>query len=51
MMREVIERIAKIYEKEGSDCWFTDDPQKISRHRLYDAKDYDKTERYCRSMV
>jgi len=26
---EIIENIAKIYEKEGSDCWFTDDPQKF----------------------
>ena len=26
---DVIENIAKIYEKEGSDCWFTDDPQKF----------------------
>ena len=26
---EVIENIAKIYEKEGSDCWFSDDPQRF----------------------
>ena len=26
---KVIERIAKIYEKEGSDCWFTDDPKRF----------------------
>ena len=26
---EVIENIAKIYEKEGSDCWFYDDPQRF----------------------
>ena len=26
---EVIENIAKIFEKEGADCWFTDDPQKF----------------------
>ena len=25
----VIENIAKIYEKEGSDCWFYDDPQRF----------------------
>ena len=25
----MIENIAKIYEKEGSDCWFTDDPQRF----------------------
>ncbi len=27
--KKVIDRIAKIYEKEGSDCWFTDDPQRF----------------------
>jgi len=27
--QEVIENIAKIFEKEGADCWFTDDPQKF----------------------
>ncbi len=26
---QVIENIAKIFEKEGADCWFTDDPQKF----------------------
>jgi len=26
---DVIENIVKIYEKEGSDCWFSDDPQKF----------------------
>ncbi len=26
---DVFETIAKIYEKEGSDCWFSDDPQKF----------------------
>ena len=26
---DVTENIAKIYEKEGSDCWFSDDPQKF----------------------
>ena len=26
---EVIENIAKIYEKEGADCWFSDDPQRF----------------------
>ena len=26
---EVIENIARIFEKEGADCWFTDDPQKF----------------------
>ena len=38
---EVFENIAKIYEKEGSDCWFSDDPQKFlgSKHI---AKDFEK---------
>jgi len=27
--QKVIDRIAKIYEKEGSDCWFTDDPERF----------------------
>ena len=38
---EVNENIAKIYEKEGSDCWFSDDPQRFlgSKHK---ADDYDK---------
>ena len=31
LSKEVIERIAKIYEEEGSDCWFTDDSRKIFR--------------------
>jgi len=26
---DVIENIAKIFEKDGADCWFTDDPQKF----------------------
>jgi len=39
---EVIERIAKIYEKEGSDCWFTDDPQKFLGQN-YKKEDYIKT--------
>jgi len=26
---EIIENIANIFEKEGADCWFTDDPQKF----------------------
>ena len=38
---EVFENIAKIYEKEGSDCWFSDNPQKFLGKK-YDAKDYDK---------
>ena len=39
---EVIENIAKIYEKEGSDCWFTDDPQKFLGNK-YKKEDYNKT--------
>ena len=37
----VNENIASIYEKEGSDCWFSDDPQKFlgDKHK---AEDYEK---------
>ena len=38
---EVIENIADIYEKEGSDCWFSDDPQRFLGSK-YKAKDFDK---------
>ena len=38
---EVFENIAKIYEKEGSDCWFSDDPQRFLGNK-YNAKDFDK---------
>ena len=38
---EVFENIAKIYEKEGSDCWFSDDPQKFLGKK-YKADDFDK---------
>ncbi|MDA9676762.1 isoleucine--tRNA ligase [bacterium] len=38
----VIENIAKIYEKEGSDCWFTSDPQKFLGKK-YKKEDYIKT--------
>ena len=39
--KKVIDRIAEIYEKEGSDCWFTDDPKKFlgSEHN---QEDYDQ---------
>ena len=40
--QEVIENIAKIYEKEGSDCWFTDDPQKFLGKK-YKKDNYIKT--------
>jgi len=39
---EVIENIAKIYEKEGADCWFTDDPQKFLGKK-YKKDDYIKS--------
>ena len=39
---EIIENIAKIYEKEGSDCWFTDDPQKFLGKK-YKKEDYIKS--------
>ena len=38
---EIFENIAKIYEKEGSDCWFSDDPQKFLGNK-YKANDYEK---------
>ena len=38
---EVFENIAQIYEKEGSDCWFSDDPQKFLGDK-YKAEEYDK---------
>ena len=38
---KVIENIASIYEKEGSDCWFSDNPKKFLGDK-YDAKDYEK---------
>jgi isoleucyl-tRNA synthetase len=36
-----INRIADIYEKEGSDCWFTDDTSKFLG-KDHDANDYEK---------
>ena len=39
---DVIENIAKIYEREGSDCWFTDDPQKFLGQK-YKKEDYNQT--------
>ena len=38
---EVNENIAKIYEKEGSDCWFSDDPQRFLGKK-YNANDFEK---------
>ena len=39
--KNVIERIASIYEKQGSDCWFTDDP-KVFLGDKYNPEDYQK---------
>ena len=38
---EVFENVAKIYEKEGSDCWFNEDYQ-IFLGDKYKAEDYEK---------
>ena len=38
----MFENIAKIYEKEGSDCWFSDDPQRFLGDK-YKYEDYDKS--------
>ena len=38
---EVNETIANIYEKEGSDCWFSDDPQRFLGKK-YKSEDYEK---------
>ncbi len=38
---EVIENIASIYEKEGSDGWFSDDPQRFLGKK-YKANEYEK---------
>ncbi|WP_440669873.1 isoleucine--tRNA ligase [Candidatus Pelagibacter sp. HIMB1483] len=37
----VFENIASIYEKEGSDCWFSDDPQKFLGNK-YKSEDFEK---------
>ena len=39
--KEVINRIAEIYEKEGSDSWFTKDP-KVFLGEKYNINDYDQ---------
>jgi len=39
--QKVIDRIAKIYEKEGSDCWFTDDIKRFLGDE-YNINDYEK---------
>jgi len=38
---EVNENIANIYEKEGSDCWFSDSPQRFLGEK-YKSDDYEK---------
>ncbi len=38
---EVNENIANIYEKEGSDCWFSDEPQRFLGEK-YKSEDYEK---------
>ena len=38
---EVTENIAKIFEKEGADCWFAGDTQRFLGEK-YKSKDYDK---------
>jgi len=38
---EVFENIAKIFEEEGSDCWFSDDDQKFLG-KNHNSKDYKK---------
>ncbi len=39
--KKVIDRIAEIYEKEGSDCWFTDDSQRFLG-KDYKSNDFEK---------
>ena len=39
--KKVIDRIAQIYEKQGSDCWFTDD-SKVFLGTEYNSKDFEK---------
>ena len=39
---EVNENIASIYEKEGSDCWFSDNPQRFLGTK-YQAEDFEKS--------
>ena len=38
--QKVINRIAEIYEKEGSDCWFTDDPKRFLGNE-HNKEDYE----------
>ena len=47
---EDFDNIAKIYEKEGSDCWFSDDPQKFLGKK-YKAEDFEKLSDIVEGMV
>jgi isoleucyl-tRNA synthetase len=38
---EIFENIAQIFEREGSDCWFSDEAQKFLGQK-YKSEDYDK---------
>ncbi len=38
---EVFDNIAKIYEKEGSDCWFSDNPQRFLGKK-FKSEDFEK---------
>ncbi len=40
--KDIIENIANIFEKEGADCWFTDDPQKFLGKK-YKKEDFIKS--------
>ncbi len=39
--KKVIDRIAEVYEKEGSDCWFTDNPQRFLG-KEYKSENFDQ---------
>ncbi len=39
--KKIIDRIADIFEKEGSDCWFTEDSKKFLQED-YNPEDYEK---------
>ena len=38
---EVFDNIAKIYEQEGSDCWFSDNPQRFLGKK-FKSEDFEK---------
>ena len=39
--KKIIDRIANIYEKEGSDCWFTDNPKRFLGEE-YNVEEFEK---------